>query len=848
MSEKMLAERRRTRVNTVTEQRLEQQVEQKAEAPKDHSFLLHWGINAAVGVFCFLFLIVNQLTNQYDGVWASSVFQAGKWEVSLGRWFWPVLDFLRGGYAGDPGNSLLSIAFLSLGNVLVFSLFDYLHHRRTYLYEALLMVSTTVCVFLSYRFMSPTFALSYVLAVSSVYSLQKCKNPLIGNVVAVASLCLSLALYQASIGCACVLILVLCMLHLLKDTKSDKSFDKIVFRSVIMLVVGIFLYAVIWRVIMLVGKIEAPDYKAADSLSILSILLKLPESFFQAYGEFFHFFFGSSLRHNIFQGSVIYVILWSVPVLGLLLSAVLLLKKKLHKGISLLVCIFLLPVACNFCLLLAPDNALEMQMTIALTLFIPVTLLYVDIALSTLLQHKAVHSAGYVAVVLTICLLYGNVYQVANDMNVMYEGRMATESLLKNVTSTVVSNGLYDENGKYLFIGVPSESPMYQKSSSWQRANQYARFGQWWEDSSSQRSYRGVLRRMGIHLPMYAYDESSVYDAYLHRNDDVFRSMPLYPAEGSVQMIDGVLAIKISNSPYNKGTEKPIENEQLPVLGVWYDHGFANYFSIFHVTTREDINYLQISDGNTVLGTWSANEAEITPYPQQHCKEWTVNLIFEHTGVYDNLHFNTSRDGLDYYTHCEGAENPLVVMDPPVLGALYEPGYAGKASTIYVTTRDDIQFLTLNHFEEELGNWQASNAIMNDGETENSKVWVIEYTFHETGVYDLWFRASADGNAYYSYSPGIENAMEIKLFPVTSVMYESGNPSTIHVQTDANVESLSLYQDDEALGQWNEQNAQVILSDDQLTKEWVIVYPHDGMNTEAFWYSVSVDGRVYDQR
>ena len=53
-------------------------------------------------------------------------------------------------------------------------------------------------------------------------------------------------------------------------------------------------------------------------------------------------------------------------------------------------------------------------------------------------------------------------------------------------------------------------------------------------------SFRGILRE--INLPVA---EKAVYEAYL--NFDQIRNMPSYPAEGSIQEIDGRIVVKISD-------------------------------------------------------------------------------------------------------------------------------------------------------------------------------------------------------------------------------------------------------------------------------------------------------------
>ncbi len=55
-------------------------------------------------------------------------------------------------------------------------------------------------------------------------------------------------------------------------------------------------------------------------------------------------------------------------------------------------------------------------------------------------------------------------------------------------------------------------------------------------------AYSGILRNIGVNLA-YVPDDASIA---LNNREDV-KNMPLFPAEGSIQEIDGYIVIKISN-------------------------------------------------------------------------------------------------------------------------------------------------------------------------------------------------------------------------------------------------------------------------------------------------------------
>ncbi len=93
---------------------------EKSNIKYQHFFALIMG----GGVIIYSQLMVNQLTNDYDGLWEGSFHNAGKWELSLGRWFWLYISRLRFGTSPDPFTSLLTLALMAVGLLFLFDLWQ----------------------------------------------------------------------------------------------------------------------------------------------------------------------------------------------------------------------------------------------------------------------------------------------------------------------------------------------------------------------------------------------------------------------------------------------------------------------------------------------------------------------------------------------------------------------------------------------------------------------------------------------------------------------------------------------------------------------------------------------------
>ena len=128
-------------------------------------------ISWLLSVLCYLPMIANGVTNSIDGLWHTTYFQASNWEISTGRWAWPLVDKIRMGYAAEPFNSFLSLLLITAAAWIAIHIFTETTTKH-YMYVLLVTISTTTCCFLSYRFQSPAFGVATLLPVIAAYLLK----------------------------------------------------------------------------------------------------------------------------------------------------------------------------------------------------------------------------------------------------------------------------------------------------------------------------------------------------------------------------------------------------------------------------------------------------------------------------------------------------------------------------------------------------------------------------------------------------------------------------------------------------------------------------------------------------
>ncbi len=494
-------------------------------------------------VVIYALLMINQLTNPYDGLWEYNYYQAGKWELSLGRWAWLYLDKLRFGISVDPITSLISLFCFVAGMAVVLDIFQLEKNRTGFLAGALFLSNTAVCICLSYRYMSPTFGASFLLSVLAAWVAVYCRKWFFSIPISGLLMAVTMGLYQAQIGCTAVVLLGY-LLYLLSDRKS--TVRKILFCMIKYLVTAVFggvLYILCLNIHLKIFNTALSDYNGGSGYSLTNTLKKLPATIYSAYQGFHIYFDGNYFLSNMLAKYKIYWIVFGcIGIFGIAMM-VRIGKKNIIKALLFPVLFCLFPVACNAVLLIATDTGLSMQMTVPMALCIPVMICVVldgNKSYGKLLTW--VRRAG-----LFVCLiaLYGSIYQTQIDQYAMKEGKQATTTIAAEIIHKLDDAGYLEAGKEYCMIGVPVGNELFRVSEMYTRANSYARFGGWWLDPScTRRSWQSVYQYLcGINISICSPDAYRQITA-----DEAIRNMPVFPAEGSITTFGDIVVVKVSDN------------------------------------------------------------------------------------------------------------------------------------------------------------------------------------------------------------------------------------------------------------------------------------------------------------
>lgn len=207
--------------------------------------------------------------------------------------------------------------------------------------------------------------------------------------------------------------------------------------------------------------VEMSSYKGGNTYSIINSIKHLPISFLNTYKEFFRYFFREDMLSNAFQWRGIYWLAFGVIGILLVAKIVCLCRRDVKKGVFCLMLVLLSPVACNAVLLIATSTNVMIQMTCPLALCLPV-LICVEAKMP-----KPSRQRRLLRLVLPLCMivtLYGCMLQTVIDQDAMYDGRIATETIMDMAVDRLSDEGYLDGEHALCFVGRPIDNQLFRKA------------------------------------------------------------------------------------------------------------------------------------------------------------------------------------------------------------------------------------------------------------------------------------------------------------------------------------------------------------------------------------------------
>ncbi len=490
-----------------------------------------------ISLLVYLPFYANNLANP-DGLGEVEWMRTPDWCLAYGRWGWFVTDFIKPHINTMPLPIFCSLLFYCVGALLFTELFGVRNRLVRLMAATCFVCSPMVPSTITYPNISFDYGMGFLLAVLSIFLTVKYKNILVGG-LAVLLLTLSISLSQINISYAGAAGITFLLNAWIKDHENLKAWLTQVVKIAFIGLLGTGLYYLIMRLILHFGgyAFETGYY----TTGIMDVLPQLPKTIVNAYRSFADYFFTSKIMSNAYWQKGINAVLF-VFFVGVVIAEACRIRKP-FAVVVFLACITVTPVAfCLVNLFLVQYPSLTLHMSSGLCLFIPfVILLGCDEDTNIFSRFGAL--AKIICGTIAICCIWNYAMIDSADAAAMKYTKDMTVAVANRVYSRVEADPRYDrQTTKLVLIGSPDLA--IETFPDYMKTNDYVKWGIFWDNPLSTCSGWNQIFRLYV-------DRRVLWGSYDDVNalceNEMYKRMPVYPASGSMEVIDGIYVVKMKN-------------------------------------------------------------------------------------------------------------------------------------------------------------------------------------------------------------------------------------------------------------------------------------------------------------
>lgn len=483
-----------------------------------------------LGFLTHLFAFTNIIPNS-DGL--DRMFDAQQMTIS-GRWFLHYASMFHGFIQAPALIGALSLVFLGFAAGMTADVLKLRSSLSAVICGGVLALFPAVAYTYLYMFTASAYALAICLAVLSVWITRKHPK---WFVAAALPLACAIGTYQAYFAVAAALALSCVILDLLDK---DQPLDKVVregFRVLGMLALSAVVYYVILQIFLFVKDLQLLSYLGMDQFGTDLSILSVAGMILSTYKNFLYFFLSpGSFGYNTAPLVLAHLVLLAGAGLSALIPV---LRHKLYRKplriVLLAVGFALMPLACNFSQLLSePTPIMRYAFAFAYVLII---------ALVDRIPRKSEKTAAPIrtasaAAMLAILLIFAQINNIAYTSSAT--AHRATQSFSTNLVGRVESTPGYEKDMEVVIIGTFPDDVYHSEIDAFRLVEHYSCMS-----STVMQLNKHVYQYLNdwLNVPWQEPDE----DTFLAVSSSAqFRSMPLYPSDGSVKIFDGKVIVKLA--------------------------------------------------------------------------------------------------------------------------------------------------------------------------------------------------------------------------------------------------------------------------------------------------------------
>lgn len=485
-----------------------------------------------VGYLVHLYAFTNLIPNS-DGL--SRVFDLQQMTVS-GRWFLHYASALNRFTQMPAAIGLVSLLLLAVSAALVVDLLGIRSRWLSGLTGAVMAAFPCLGYTFLYMFTASAYCLGIFMAVLSVWLVRwNWKNWLLG----VLLLAMTMGIYQAYVTVAISLSVLVVFRHTLLRRADFRATLRLGLTFVSYLAAGAGAYYGILMLVLKAKNLELLSYLGMDAASSGYPLAQLPQLLLDTYKQVIAFFFLPGSANGFAD-------VWMVALNGcLILLAVffvfyrLTLKKLWGDGwrfLGIVAMVAIFPLAINFGQIISPYSVPTPLMKYAYVAVYLAVFMVTDLADSAA-QKK--FSMPFVMMAVMAVLLVN----FANTNNLLYtvsaQAQHSTQSYLTRLLTRIEDCPGYEYGMEVVVIGAIPEEQLHSDVESYGQVDHYS-------------VPMHTVAPLNKHIYYYFNDwlntpiEEPTEETMIAVSESPeFQAMPLYPRQGSIQVIDGRVVAKL---------------------------------------------------------------------------------------------------------------------------------------------------------------------------------------------------------------------------------------------------------------------------------------------------------------
>jgi len=504
------------------------------------------------GYLIHFYMFTNKFLNYFEmnNILTSMSFQKGD-TVEQGKWMIPILSSVSTVYSMPAVNGIIGLLFFSLFAVLVCELLRVKSRFFGILIGLVVMTYPSIASYYAYGVNTDVLSIAPCLGLLGVWLLREgmegSRRKIVSLVVGVFLIGLTIGAYQPFFAVAIAAVYSLLFLDVLQKGIGIKAFLRKVLCYGLLLVAAFVIYYVGLQIAIALTGVPLGDYHGVDEMT--SFTLKgIAKGFVYTYFYFLRYFF--SLEYANYPILIVANVLLAIALTGMVVSYLRMGTGK-QKGNLLagLLMFCLLPLGTSAAPFLMADrvgNGVDryMMFSILFTYFLVIKLA-ADLPWKEVLRNMRFRlCTQWILVGAVMVTVISGAYMCNQAYYRMECMTIQEETYLNRIAARVEQTEGWSPETPVYFANCESlfnenykvEIPQFEELTRMDGTELKP-----WYNASAIAKYMQVY----LHFPITEPTKTQIAEL---EQTEAYQQMPIFPAEGSVRMIDGVMVVKIGDT------------------------------------------------------------------------------------------------------------------------------------------------------------------------------------------------------------------------------------------------------------------------------------------------------------